>query len=137
VAGSGPRLIGLVARYADIYDSWPPLDALKERFSLLAAACAANHRPYDTIIRSLSVDFLWAPDPALREAKLVQAVGATAGRDPAMLRARILAGGPAELIAQIEAFESAGVQQIILHVPSPYDMDGLEHFARDVVPAFS
>jgi alkanesulfonate monooxygenase SsuD/methylene tetrahydromethanopterin reductase-like flavin-dependent oxidoreductase (luciferase family) len=53
-----------------------------------------------------------------------------------MLRARILAGGPAELIAQIRTYMSAGVQQLILHVPSPYDMDGLEHFASEVLPAF-
>ena len=126
-----------MAKYADIYDSWPPLEALQERFALLAHACAAANRPYDAITRSLSVDYLWAPDPALREAQLVRAVGDTTGRDPAMLRARILAGGPHELIAQVKEFESVGVQQIILHIPSPYDMDGLEQFAREVVPAFS
>jgi alkanesulfonate monooxygenase SsuD/methylene tetrahydromethanopterin reductase-like flavin-dependent oxidoreductase (luciferase family) len=51
-----------------------------------------------------------------------------------MLRARILGGGPAALIDQIRTFEAAGVQQLILHVPSPYDMAGLEHFAREVLP---
>jgi hypothetical protein len=29
-----------------------------------------------------------------------------------------------------------GVQQLILHIPSPYDMAGVEHFAKDVLPAF-
>ena len=53
-----------------------------------------------------------------------------------MLRARILGGGPAELIEQIRTYAAAGVQQIILHIPSPYDMDGLEHFAAEVLPAF-
>jgi alkanesulfonate monooxygenase SsuD/methylene tetrahydromethanopterin reductase-like flavin-dependent oxidoreductase (luciferase family) len=136
VAGSGPRIIGLVARYADIYDSWPPLDALQTRFGLLAEACDRINRPYEAITRSLSVDFLWAPDASTREAKFVQAVGTPAGRDPALLRARILGGGPAELIDQIRTYQSAGVQQIILHVPAPYDMEGLEHFATDVLPAF-
>ncbi len=136
VAGSGTRVIGLAARYANIYDSWPPLDALQQRFALLAAACARNGRPYDAITRSLSVDYLWAPDPSKREARLDEAAAATPGRDPAMLRARILGGGPEELIAQIRAYASAGIQQVILHVPSPYDMDGLEHFAREVLPVF-
>jgi alkanesulfonate monooxygenase SsuD/methylene tetrahydromethanopterin reductase-like flavin-dependent oxidoreductase (luciferase family) len=137
VAGSGPRIIGLVAKYADVYDSWPPLDALQERFALLAAACARVNRPYAAITRSLSVDYLWTPDPGQREAMLDKAAGSTPGRDPALLRARILAGGPAELIAQIRTFEAAGVQQIILHIPSPYDMDGLVHFAKEVLPVFA
>jgi alkanesulfonate monooxygenase SsuD/methylene tetrahydromethanopterin reductase-like flavin-dependent oxidoreductase (luciferase family) len=136
VAGSGPRIVGLVARYADVYDSWPPLDALQQRFSLLAEACGHINRPYEAITRSLSVDYLWAPEPAVREQKIAEAVGATPGRDPAMLRARIVYGGPGELIDQIGTYQAAGVQQIILHIPSPYDMDGLEHFAKDVLPAF-
>ncbi len=136
VAGSGPRIIGLVARYADVYDSWPPLDSLQQRFTVLAEACARIDRPYEAITRSLSVDFLWAPDASTRESRFADAVNATPGRDPAMLRARILGGGPAELIDQIHAYESVGVQQIILHVPSPYDMDGIHHFAEEVLSAF-
>ena len=136
VAGSGPRIIGLVAKYADIYDSWPPLEAVQQRFDLLAEACARVGRPYEVITRSLSVDYLWAPDPIKREVQIAEAVSVTPGRDPAMLRARILSGGPPELIEQIHGYASAGVQQLILHVPSPYDMDGLEHFASEVLPAF-
>jgi alkanesulfonate monooxygenase SsuD/methylene tetrahydromethanopterin reductase-like flavin-dependent oxidoreductase (luciferase family) len=82
------------------------------------------------------VDYLWAPDPARREDLMNQAAGVTPGRDPAMLRARILAGGPVELQQQIQTYAATGVQQLILHVPSPYDMDGLEHFAQEVLPAF-
>ncbi len=137
VAGSGPRIIGLVAQYADMYDSWPPLDALQQRFELLAQACDRIGRPYEAITRSLSVDYLWAPDPAKREAQISAAVAITPGRDPAMLQARILSGGASELIDQIHGYASVGVQQLILHVPSPYDMDGLERFASGVLPAFS
>jgi hypothetical protein len=75
-------------------------------------------------------------DAQLR-AQIDEAVGVTPGRDPAMLRARILSGGPEELIAQIRTYASVGVQQLILNVPSPYDMDGLEHFGSEVLPAFS
>ncbi len=137
VAGSGPRIIGLVAQYADMYDSWPPLDALQQRFELLAQACDRIGRPYEAITRSLSVDYLWAPDPAKGEAQIAAAVAVTPGRDPATLQARILSGGASELIDQIHGYASVGVQQLILHVTSPYDMDGLERFASDVLPAFS
>ena len=53
------------------------------------------------------------PDPVERE-PLLERAAATPGRDPAMLRARTLAGGAAELIAEIDTYQSAGVQQIIL-----------------------
>ena len=48
------------------------------------------------------MDYLWAPDPSVRESQIAEAVAVTPGRDPAMLRARILSGGPAELIDQID-----------------------------------
>jgi alkanesulfonate monooxygenase SsuD/methylene tetrahydromethanopterin reductase-like flavin-dependent oxidoreductase (luciferase family) len=135
VAGSGPRIVGLVAKYADIYDSWPPLDAVQQRFELLAEACQRVGRPHESITRSLSVDYLWAPDPTKREAQIAEAVGVTPGRDPAILRARILSGGSAGLIEQIHGYAAVGLQQLILHVPSPYAMEGLEHFAGEVLPA--
>jgi alkanesulfonate monooxygenase SsuD/methylene tetrahydromethanopterin reductase-like flavin-dependent oxidoreductase (luciferase family) len=132
VAGSGPRVLGLVARYADVYDSWPPLDGLQQRFVQLAERCAEIGRPFEAITRSVSVDYLWAPDPGTRAACVEAAL--TPGRDPAITRARLLAGGPKELIAGLKELEALGAQQVILHVPSPYDMDGLEHFAAEVLP---
>src|SRR5205807_8677251 len=86
VAGSGPRIIGLVARYADIYDSWPPLDALQQRFAMLAEACARINRVYNTITCSLRVDYLWAPDPSTQEARFAEGVNVTYGPAPAWPR---------------------------------------------------
>jgi alkanesulfonate monooxygenase SsuD/methylene tetrahydromethanopterin reductase-like flavin-dependent oxidoreductase (luciferase family) len=136
VAGGGPRIVGLVARYADMYDCWPPLSSVRERYQRLEDACGKIGRPFDHITRSLSVDLLWAPDPTDRAARIEQAIGNPAGRDPELLKARLLVGGAQEMIDQVGAYAEAGVQQVILHVPSPYDLDGLEHVARDVLPAF-
>jgi alkanesulfonate monooxygenase SsuD/methylene tetrahydromethanopterin reductase-like flavin-dependent oxidoreductase (luciferase family) len=137
VAGGGPRIVRLVARYADMYDCWPPLDAVRERYAALADECARIGRPFEQITRSLSVDFAWAPTAEQRQAAL-DAVARSAGeRDPAPLQARLLLGGADEMARQVEDYRAAGVQQVILHVPSPYDLDGLRRFAREVLPAFS
>src|SRR4030095_16077552 len=82
VAGGGPRIVGLVARYADMYDCWPPLSQVRERYARLAEACSKIGRPYEQITRSLSVDLLWAPDAADRSARIEKAIGNPAGRDP-------------------------------------------------------
>ena len=91
-----------------------------------------------TVLRMTTnpVDLLWAPDAADRSARIEKAIGNPAGRDPEMLKARMLVGGAQEMIDQVGAYAEAGVQQVILHVPSPYDLEGLEHVARDVLPAF-
>jgi alkanesulfonate monooxygenase SsuD/methylene tetrahydromethanopterin reductase-like flavin-dependent oxidoreductase (luciferase family) len=136
VAGGGPRIVGLVARYADMYDCWPPLASVRERYQRLEDACGKIGRPYDQITRSLSVDLVWVANPADRESRVAAAIGAPSNRDPEALKARLLVGGAQEMIDQVGAYAEAGVQQVILHVPSPYDLKGLEHVATDVLPAF-
>lgn len=136
VAGGGPRIVRLVARYADMYDCWPPLEAIRERYAALAETCAGIGRPFEEITRSVSMDFVWAPSAAQRQAALDQVARSAGSRDPAQLQARLLVGGPDEMARQIEALQAAGVQQLILHVPSPYDLEGVRHFAQEVMPAF-
>ena len=135
VAGGGPRIIGLVARYADMWDCWPPLSDVGERYERLRRACDKLGRPVDQIVRSLSVDLLYEPD-SRRLAERVEAHVRGQNRDPSTLRARLLAGGPGEMIDQIGAYVDAGLDQIILHVGSPYDLEGIESFAQEVVPHF-
>jgi len=137
VAGGGPRIVGLVARYADMYDCWPPLSAVRERYERLGGVCAKIGRPFEAITRSLSMDLAWAPDAASRQRRIDDALAAAPGRDPDLIRPRLLVGNAAEMIDQVSAYAEAGVQQLILHVPSPYDMDGLEHVAHEVMPAFA
>jgi alkanesulfonate monooxygenase SsuD/methylene tetrahydromethanopterin reductase-like flavin-dependent oxidoreductase (luciferase family) len=128
VAGGGPRIIRLVARYADMWDCWPPLEDVSSRYALLRGECEKIGRP-------VSVDYLYEPDPA-RLPDRVEAIVRQQTRDPRIVRARLLAGGPEELIRQVRTYADAGVQQIILHVGSPYDLAGVERFAREVIPAF-
>ena len=135
VAGGGPRIIGLVARYADMWDCWPPLTDVRERYERLRRECDRVGRPVDRIVRSLSVDYLYEPDPR-RLPERVEAHVQGQDRDPSVLRARLLAGGPREMIDQIGTYVDAGVEQLILHVGSPYDLEGVERFAREVMPHF-
>lgn len=135
VAGGGPRIVRLVARYADMWDCWPPLSDVHARYELLRRECDAIGRPADQIVRSLSVDYLYEPDPR-RLPERVDTLIQRQDRDPSVLRARLLAGGPTDMIDQIRMYADAGVQQLILHVGSPYDVEGVERFAEEVMPIF-
>ena len=135
VAGGGPRIIGLVARYADIWDCWPPLSQAQERYEILRRECGKIGRPVDQIVRSASVDLMYEPDSG-RLAERVEELSRRQQRDADVIRGRLLAGGPQEMIDQVRSFAEAGIQQMILHVPSPYDLEGVERFAREVMPAF-
>jgi alkanesulfonate monooxygenase SsuD/methylene tetrahydromethanopterin reductase-like flavin-dependent oxidoreductase (luciferase family) len=135
VAGGGPRIVRLTARYADMYDCWPPLDALRTRYDLLWQECERIGRPFDAIVRSLSLDLLYEPDPR-RCSERVEATVRSQTRDPSITRPRLLAGGSSEMVEQLRTYADAGVQQVVLHVPSPYDLPGLEVFAREVIPEF-
>lgn len=136
VAGGGPRIVRLAARYADQWDCWGPLSDVQWRYALLREECAKLGRPVDAVLRSLSVDFLYEPDPSRLAARIEEQIAAQPARPPEVVRARLLAGGVQEMIDQLQTYVAAGVQQFILHVSPPYDLEGLEVFAREVTPAF-
>lgn len=135
VAGGGPRIVRLVAHYADMWDCWPPLSDAAGRYEILRQECEAIGRPADQIVRSLSVDYLYEPDPRRLKERLEDMVRRQ-DRDPAVVRGRLLAGGSQEIIDQIGGYVDGGIRQLILHVGSPYDLEGVERFAHDVMPAF-
>ncbi len=135
VAGSGPRIIGLVARYADWWDTWAPVSEASQRHDRLKAACQKIGRPVSEITWSVSTDMVCDNDAA-RLADRVDAAVGRGTRDPAVARSRMLVGGTEEVAEQVQAYADAGVDHLLLHVGSPYDMRGVETFAREVMPAF-
>jgi len=57
------------------------------------------------------------------------------GRDPAEFVSRgLLAGTPDQIVSQLEAYSSAGLQRIMLQWLDLDDMDGLAELARIVLP---
>jgi alkanesulfonate monooxygenase SsuD/methylene tetrahydromethanopterin reductase-like flavin-dependent oxidoreductase (luciferase family) len=133
VAGGGPRLLRLVARYADWWDTWAPIDEARARRAQLAQACAEIGRDVRDITWSVSADFLYDRSPS-RLAERVEAAIRVANRDPAFVRGRMLLGDSAALRDQVAQLAEAGVDHLLLHVPPPYDLEGLERFAHDVMP---
>jgi alkanesulfonate monooxygenase SsuD/methylene tetrahydromethanopterin reductase-like flavin-dependent oxidoreductase (luciferase family) len=50
-------------------------------------------------------------------------------------RPGVLSGGVAEMCDKVGAYVDAGASYVILALRAPFDRDGLERFAAEVVPA--
>jgi alkanesulfonate monooxygenase SsuD/methylene tetrahydromethanopterin reductase-like flavin-dependent oxidoreductase (luciferase family) len=49
----------------------------------------------------------------------------------------IMVGTPAQVIDRIAEYQRAGAGWVILAMRAPFDLDGLELFVREVMPAFA
>ena len=120
VGGGGDRLLGVVARAADGWNTcWSMTpEAYRERLAVLAAACQRAGRPPAEVRRSLGLNTLvgrdaddlverwrrlkaWTPGGILDRVEL---------RDWAASR---LVGTPDEIVAQLRGWEELGVEQVV------------------------
>ncbi len=51
-------------------------------------------------------------------------------------QAHWLVGTPDEICRRLEEYAALGISACILGVGAPFDLDGLKHFAAEVIPAF-
>jgi alkanesulfonate monooxygenase SsuD/methylene tetrahydromethanopterin reductase-like flavin-dependent oxidoreductase (luciferase family) len=120
VGGTGPRVLGLAARYADAWNVFlaggdcSPARALPH-VAALEAACAAAGRDPATIKRSASVIVALSDEPLLLGTH-DWAVGA-------------LRGSVIELADQLRAFADAGIDEVQACI-SPPTTDAIEQFGR-------
>ena len=117
IGATKPRMLGLVARYADAYNTtWHVNpETMVERFAAVDAACRAIGRD-PTTLRHTSGSYVALPGP-----------GET---PPPQLRATIRTT-PADLAQQLLAFRDAGAQHITLSV-EPWNPAGLERCGRAI-----
>lgn len=133
IGGNGPRrTLPLVARYAD---EWNAVFIPPARFAELSAQLdgliAAAGREPGAVRRTLMTGSHYGRSAAEAE-QLLAAAGSS--REKAVERG-ILAGTADEVAAQIRAFGAAGVQRIMVQWLALDDIERLEHFAANVLPA--
>ena len=148
-----PAMLRVAARHAQGWNTTPvSVEGLRERLEKLAAACAAEERPYDSIEKSAELQVLVAADEdALRRAvgRLVAlardvpeddpiaayASGAGgAGARPALPHHTVM-GTPDEVAAGLGAYVAAGASHFLLWFLDAPEQDGMALFAERVLPA--
>jgi len=138
IAGSKPRLMRVVARYADAVNvgGFAPPEQYAEAMAELERACDKVGRDPASIERSHFGPVLVAESEA-RLDEIVSDLAARAGMPPEQWRARRRGqpvGTPEAVAEALRAYVKLGVSYVIPVFPYGYDRDCLEVFARRVVP---
>ncbi len=144
IGGKGPRVLEVVARYADEWNcggSKPPAD-VRALTEVLAAACARIGRDPGTIRHSWMGAFLVGESGAAleRRAKKIQEYIPTRASIPAAALPGILrkegwlVGSPEEIAGQMQDLAAVGMERFMLQFFDQEDLDALRLLAHGVLP---
>jgi len=121
----GPRMLRLVAQYADLWNTFLPMqpEDVSATLEPLFAACAAVGRDPATLGLTLvlSIDL-----PGPRQHPPSTAYGFDRAADAAA--GLVLSGEPAAIAARLRAYADAGIGHVIVHL-DPDTVEGIEAFA--------
>jgi F420-dependent oxidoreductase-like protein len=128
VGAKGDRMLGIVARYADEWNTWGLPDHIAERSAVLDAWCEQVGRDPDAIVRSAQGLLFFTEDDAEAE------------RLTDSLPRPVLAGTVERLRDVVAAYAGAGLNELI--VPDftlgsgARKLEALDRFVDEVAPAF-
>jgi alkanesulfonate monooxygenase SsuD/methylene tetrahydromethanopterin reductase-like flavin-dependent oxidoreductase (luciferase family) len=144
VGGAGPkRTLPLTARYADAWNTGGGAGpaAYRETSTLLDELIVKAGRQPRDVRRTLMQPIFCYRNEAELGPRLRYQAAQNPGVSPAALldqiRARspgLIAGGPAQVIEQIQAFAAAGVEEIMIQRMDLDDIEGLQIIAEEVLP---
>lgn len=133
--GGRRRTLRIVAKYADAWNGFGGPDRAREQVAILEEHCRAVGRDPAEIRKTIEVPVFTGPPEEVE--RLVQERVRSFGITPQEARGSILMGSPEELRETVRRYAAAGISEIILALRTPYDVEGLRAFSREVVAAFA
>src|SRR5205814_14576 len=127
VGGTGERVtLRITAQHADGWNAaFVTPETYRSKVEALDAHCARLGRDPAEIERSVNLALAWRED-ALR----VQFGGSAD-----YIRPTVLIGSTQEVVDRIGEFADAGARLVNLAMRAPFDLDGLDRLAAEVLPA--
>ncbi len=137
IGGQGQKwTLPIVARYADAWNLGNAGPAkTKELIQTLDHLCEKYKRDCNTIEKSNLTSLVLGDDPE-KNAATLQRIATARRLTPEQAKEVLLNGNVEEVKKQIQAYIDAGVTHIIIGQRQPYDREGLQRFAKEVMPAF-
>jgi alkanesulfonate monooxygenase SsuD/methylene tetrahydromethanopterin reductase-like flavin-dependent oxidoreductase (luciferase family) len=128
IGAHGPRALALAGKHGD---GWNASYFSPEQFADAIEIVKENAgtRP---IVTGANLGLIGEVDAKDREEFLVRRFGP----ETAPVQNAFLAGSPGEVIDRLGQYDSAGADWVNIAVRAPIEMDVLETFASDVIPAF-
>jgi F420-dependent oxidoreductase-like protein len=128
IGGGGERVtLRIAARHADGWNvPFIPPEEFARKAGVLAEHCEREGRDPSHITKAVNVGIAW------RDGDLE----AQFGRMASLVRPGVLTGSTGEVVDRIGAYRDAGAEWVILGMRAPFNTDGLDRFAAEVVPSF-
>jgi F420-dependent oxidoreductase-like protein len=129
IGGGGERVtLRIAARHADGWNvPFIPPEEFRRKASVLEQHCEREGRDPAEITKAINVGLAW------REG----ALSAQFGNIASLVRNGVLTGSTDQVVDRIGAYRDAGAEWVILAMRAPFDTEGLDRFATEVLPAFS
>ncbi|MGI8795608.1 MAG: TIGR03560 family F420-dependent LLM class oxidoreductase [Acidimicrobiia bacterium] len=129
IGGGGEKVtLRIAARHADGWNvPFIPPDDYAHKVGVLDAHCEREGRDPREVTRAVNVGLAW------HEGDLEAQFGAIAN----FVRPGVLTGSVQEVVDRVGAYGDAGAEWVILAMRAPFDVDGLDRFAAEVLPQFA
>jgi F420-dependent oxidoreductase-like protein len=128
VGGGGEKVtLRITAQHADGWNlAFIAPDVFRRKNEVLNAHCEKVGRDGAEIERTVNVALAWKDDDLVRQfGGAAEYIGSTA-----------LKGSTQQVIDQVAAYRDAGAETVIVALRAPFDVEGLDRFAEEVLPAF-
>ena len=128
IGGAGEKVtLRIAARYADGWNvPFMAPDMYAHKVAVLHRHCADVGRDPSEITKSANAGLAWSEE----------SLQAQFGDLSEFLKPGALMGSTQEVVDQVGAYRDAGAEWLIIAARAPFDVEGLERFAAEVVPAF-
>jgi F420-dependent oxidoreductase-like protein len=127
IGGGGEKVtLRIAAQHADGWNvPFIAPDAWAHKAKVLDEHCASVGRDPAEIVKTINVGM------AFTEEELKRQFGPMSN----YVKPGVLSGSVQEMVDKVGAYVAAGAQWVILAMRAPFDRDGLERFASEVIPA--
>src|SRR5579885_635303 len=130
IGGGGEQVtLKLVAQYGDACNVSGDIPTIEHKFAVIKKHCESVGRDYESIHRTSTTFCSIGETDEQARAKLPQALLSRFG-DRA---GSALIGSPDTIRKRLEAFEAAGVQELIIAFPDAIQLDSLRFFAKEFI----
>jgi alkanesulfonate monooxygenase SsuD/methylene tetrahydromethanopterin reductase-like flavin-dependent oxidoreductase (luciferase family) len=134
IGGGGEKvLLRLVAKHADMWNMSGPAEVMARKIDVIRRHADAAGRDAERIEKTVMLPLCYkAPE---REQFVQRLVASMRQTTPEEARKQIMIGQPQECFDTIERYRRAGITHFIFMTFTPYQLDELQAFAEEVVPA--
>jgi F420-dependent oxidoreductase-like protein len=138
IGGQGERrTLRLAARYGDAWNAaYIGVEEWAHKNEVLTHWCEVEKRDPATLIRSVNLGLGIARTEAEVSRKRQDLVERWGGGNPTLIEEGMLIGTPQQIIDRVGRYQQAGTTWLNAVLRGPMDLEGLQIFIEEVMPAF-